>query len=118
MEYIRFLVNVSVVMGATGGAVGGGGGGGGEDVSNGIVPVSGTAYSYAESGKIPKRKQNDDHTDARLCTVIGVIKSKLVTLCIACENVGSSSTFGKNFNTSLISYEVLESVICTIRGFS
>lgn len=45
VEYIRFLVNVSVVMGATGGAVGGGGGGGGEDVSNGIVPVSGTAYS-------------------------------------------------------------------------
>lgn len=46
--YILFLANVSVVTGATGGDVGGGGGGG-EVVSNGMVPVSGTAYSYAES---------------------------------------------------------------------
>lgn len=46
--YILFLANVSVVTGATGGAVGGGGGGG-EVVSNGMVPVSGTAYSYVES---------------------------------------------------------------------
>lgn len=46
--YILFLANVSVVTGATGGADGGGGGGG-EVVSNGMVPVSGTAYSYAES---------------------------------------------------------------------
>lgn len=48
MGYILFLANVSVVTGATGGADGGGGGGG-EVVSNGMVPVSGTAYSYAES---------------------------------------------------------------------
>lgn len=52
MGYIRFLANVSPLLvqtGPTGGAVGGGGGGGGDVVSNGIVPVSGTAYSYAES---------------------------------------------------------------------
>lgn len=46
--YILFLAYVSVMTGATGGADGGGGGGG-EVVSNGMVPVSGTAYSYAES---------------------------------------------------------------------
>lgn len=56
MGYILHgLPNVSAVTGATGGAVGGGGGGG-EVVSNGIVPVSGTAYSYVESKKGKKKK--------------------------------------------------------------
>lgn len=41
-----------------------------------------------------------------MCNMIGVIKSKLATLCIASENVGLSSTFGKSFNTSRSTYEV------------
>lgn len=119
MGYIRFLVNVSVVMGATGGAVGGGGGGGGggEDVSNGIVPVSGTAYSYAESGKNQNVNKTMTTRPCKSVTFLAFIENKLATLCIVCKYVSLSLTFGKSFNTSRSSYQVLESVISKVRGF-